>query len=149
MRALLLVFLALAPLALAAERAEPTRTIAVTGQGEVGAVPDRAALSFAVETTAARAGEAGAANAKRSTAIAAAVKALIGPDGTVTTTRYTIEPRYDTPRPGELREPRIIGYVARNRFEAMEMAVARAMPTPIGPGEGTVSATLQVTYEIE
>jgi len=162
------------------------------------------------------------------------VKALLDADDTAVTTRYTIEPRYETARPGEPREPRITGYVARNevqvesrridrvgalidaaiaaranrvsglqfslskraeslrtaiekagadaraqaesvarglgvrlkgvlsattatapivsarRFEALAMAgEARQAPTPIEPGELTVSATLQVTYEIE
>ena len=35
------------------------------------------------------------------------------------------------------------------RMEAMALGEARAAPTPIAPGEATVSATLQVTYEIE
>jgi hypothetical protein len=214
--------------------AEQRRTIAVTGRGEVRAVPDLAVVSFAVETTAGRATEAGAENAKRCAAVAAAVKALLDPADTLATTRYQLEPRYETPRPGEAREPRISGYVARNevqvesrrvdavgalidaataaganrvaalqftlskraehlrtateragtdahaqaesvakglgvrlkgvlsastsvapvpvprRFEAMPMAVeARAVPTPIEPGEAVVTATLQVTYEIE
>jgi hypothetical protein len=230
---LVLLTLALAPSALAAPDAAPERrTIAVTGQGEVRATPDRAQLSFAIETTAARAGEAAAENAKRSAAVTAAVKPLAGSEGNVSTTRYTIEPRYDAPRPGETREPKITGYVARNEvrvdkapvdkagalidaavgaganrvgglefsfakqeelqraalekagadaraqaesvarglgvrlkavvsastgsrpipvrtFQAMEMAAARAAPTPIEPGEAAVTATLQVTYEIE
>jgi uncharacterized protein len=211
---------------------EAKRTISVTGEGEVKAVPDRVLASFAVETTAARAADAGAENAKRSTAVMQALKAQLAADDTVTTTRYTLEPRYETPRPGEAREPRITGYVARSevqvesrqvdkagafidsaigaganrvgslrfslsqrneqfgmalekagasahaqaesaarglgvrlkrvltasvqpqavvlprRFEAMA-AEARAPATPIEPGEATVSATLQVTYEIE
>jgi hypothetical protein len=232
-RLLLLLALAVPPVLAQEKAAEQKRTIAVTGQGEVKAVPDRVAISFAVETTAVRAGEAAAENAKRSTAVAAALKPLVGTDGTITTTRYTVEPRYENARPGEPREPKIAGYVARNevqvesgqvdrvgalidaatgaganrvgglaftfskqadltraalekagadaraqaesvargldvrlkgllsaatsvravpvhaRFEAMEMAAARAAPTPIEPGEGTLSATLQVTYEIE
>jgi len=226
-------FLVVAPcLAFAQDRPVERRTIAVSGQGEVRATPDRAQLSFAVETTAVKAGEAAAENARRSAAVAAAVKPLAG-SGAVATTRYSIEPRYETARPGEVREPRITGYVVRNdvrvtdapieqvgplidaavaaganrvgglqfsfakqdelmrgalekagadahaqaesvarglgvrlkgvvsattgsrpvpvqpRLEAMAVAEARAMPTPIEPGEATVSATLQVTYEIE
>jgi uncharacterized protein YggE len=223
-----------AGVALADEKAgEQRRTISVTGKGEVKAAPDRVALSFAVETTAARAADAVGENAKRSAAVAAAVKSLLGADDTVTTTRYSIEPRYETPRPGEAREPRITGYVAHNevavesrqidrvgalidaatgaganrigglqltlskqaelvraaiekagadargqaesvakglgvrlkgvlsastspapvpvfrRFEASGMVAEARAPTPIEPGELTVSATLQVTYEIE
>jgi hypothetical protein len=210
------------------------RTIAVTGQGEVRAAPDRVALTFAVETAAERAAEAVAENARRSAAVAGALKPLLAREDTVATTRYTVEPRYESPRPGERREPRITGYVVHNavhvesrqvdkvgalidaangaganrvggltfslstrgelvrtaiekagadaraqaesaakglgvrlkavvsatvvstpvvaprQFHAMEMAAeARAAPTPVEPGELTVPATLQVTYEIE
>jgi hypothetical protein len=216
----------------AQDRPEPKRTVSVTGEGEVRAVPDRVLVSFAVETTAARAADAVAENAKRSTAVVQALKTQVTAEDTITTTRYALEPRYETPRPGESREPRITGYVARSevlvesrqvdkagalldgaigaganrvgslrfalsqrneqlgaalekagasahaqaesaarglgvrlkrvltatvqpqavvmprRFEAMA-AEARAPSTPIEPGEATVSATLQVTYEIE
>jgi uncharacterized protein len=233
-RALLIVFVLVAGSVGAQEKgAEAKRTISVTGQGEVKAVPDRAALSFAVETTGERAGAAVAENAKRSAAVAAALKAALGAEGTVGTSRYAIEPRYDVLRPGETREPHITGYVVRNevradgtkadkvgalidaatgaganrigglsftfsnhdeleraalekagadaraqaesvarglgvrlkavvsavvgsrpvpfgpRVQAMEMAQARAVPTPVEAGEETVSATLQVVYEIE
>lgn len=230
--------LLLLPLALAATTAaqdrpvEQRRTIAVTGHGEVKATPDRALLSFAVETTADRAAGAVAENAKRSGAVAAALKSALGADAAISTTHFAIEPRYAQPRPGETREPQITGYVVRNevrvdraptdrvgalidaatsaganrignlqftfskqdelqrtaleqagadaraqaesvarglgvrlksvlsattgvravpvqRFEAMEMAKARSAPTPIEPGEGTIGATLHVTYEIE
>jgi len=219
--------------ALAQDRAGERRTLVVSGQGEVRATPDRAQLSFAVETTATKAGEAAAESARRSAAVGAAVKPLLGAGGTAATMRYSIEPRYETSRPGETREPRITGYIARNdvrvsdapidqvgamidaavaaganrvgglqfsfakqdellrsalekagadaraqaesvarglgvrlkgvvsattagrpvpvqpRMEAMALGEARAAPTPIEPGEATVSATLQVTYAIE
>src|SRR5262245_12319312 len=228
-----LVLLALVGTGIAADEraAEQKRTIAVTGRGEVKGTPDRVSLSFAVETTAGHAGEAAAENAKRSGAVAAALRGVLGADATITTTRYMIEPRYEPVRPGETREPRITGYVARNEVEvegsadkvgacidaavgaganrigalqfsfakqdeleraALEkagaaaraqaesvarglgvrlkgvltattaappvyrrvemapmMAETRAAATPIEPGEATVSATLQVTYEIE
>ena len=212
--------------------AQAKRTISVTGEGEVKAVPDRVLVSFAVETTASRAAEAVTENAKRSTAVVQALKTQIAAEDTITTSRYTLEPRYETARPGESREPRITGYVAHSevlvegrqvdkagalidtatgaganrvgslrfslsqrseqlgaalekagasaraqaesaarglgvklkrvlsasvqpqaivmprRFEAMA-AEARAPSTPIEPGEATVSATLQVVYEIE
>jgi len=214
--------------------ASDRRTLSVTGQGEVTAAPDRVQLSFAVETTAERAGAAVTENARRSGAVAAALKPLLGPDDTVTTSRYTIEPRYEALPQGERREPRITGYVVQNavrvesrqvdkvgalidaatgagtnrvgnlefslvrreealrtaiekagadaraqaesaakglgvrirgvvsatstsppivvprRFQAMEMALeSRAAPTPVEPGQVAVTATLQVTYEIE
>lgn len=230
--AALLLVACLPLLAHADEKTDTKRTISVSTQGEVKAAPDEVLLSFAVETTAAKATEATAENAKRSTAVAAAVKPLLGKQDTVSTTRYTLEPRYESVRPGEAREPRITGYVARNevqveshqldqvgalidaattaganrvnnlqfqlssreqalrsaiekagadaraqadsaakglgvklgrvmsatvssgpivvpRFARMAMAAEARAPTPIEPGEVSVSANLQVTYEIE
>ena len=231
-RVVVALFALVAPGLAADERtAEPKRTIAVTGRGEVKGTPDRVSISFAVETTAGHAGEAAAENAKRSGAVATALRGVLGTDATITTTRYAIEPRYEPMRPGETREPHITGYVARNevqveggadkvgacidaavgaganRIGALQFAFARrdeleraavekagaearaqaesvarglgvrlkgvltattatppvyrhvemapmvaesrAAPTPIEPGESTVAATLQVTYEIE
>jgi len=105
--------------------ADAKRTITVTGQGEVKAVPDRAALSFAVETTADRASAAVAENAKRSAAVAEALKSALGGDGSVGTSGYAIEPRYDVVRPGEAREPRITGYVVRNEVRVEGAKVDR------------------------
>ena len=212
---------------------ENRRTITVTGQAEVSTSPDVATLAVAVETTAPKAADAVGENATRSAKVASALKALIGKDDTVTTTRYSLEPRYESAKHGEAGEPRIVGYVARNevqvethkidavgslidtaigaganristlqftlanrneqlraalekagsearaqaesianalnvklksvlsattssgpiivprRFEALSMAAEARAPTPIEPGSVSVSATLQVTYEIE
>jgi uncharacterized protein YggE len=214
--------------------AENRRTISVSGQAEVSAAPDLAIVSVAVETTSPTAAHAVSENATRSAKVAEALKALIGKDDKLTTTRYALEPRYQPIKPGEPGEPRISGYVARNEvqvetrkvdgvgrlidaaneaganrisglqftlsnrneqlraalgkagsearaqaesvaaalgvklknvfsattttapipqpryFEAMGMTAAAARaPTTIEPGAVTVSATLQVTYEIE
>lgn len=212
---------------------EKRRTISVSGQGEVTASPDVAILAVAVETTAPKAADAVSENAGRSARVASALKSLLGKDDKVTTTRYSLEPRYEPAKRGELSEPRIIGYVARNevevethkidavggmidaaisaganrisnlqftlanrneqlraalakagaearaqaesvasslgvrlkglvsattqtgpiiqprRFEAMGMVAEARAPTPIEPGTVSVSASLQVTYEIE
>jgi uncharacterized protein len=230
--AALLLALAAARRSAAEAPAETRRTITVTGQSEMKGRPDRVVVSFAVETVAARAGDAAAENAKRSAAVAEAVKKLLGPNDTVATTHYAVDPRYDQPKPGEAHEPRIAGYVARNevevtsgrpdqvgtlidaattaganrvggllftlasrddllrraleqagadaraqadslarglgvrvkgivsaststgppvmprRFEVAEMSAMRT-PTPIEAGEATVTATVQVTFEIE
>ncbi len=228
-----LVLLAAVPaLARADENPASKRTISVSGQGQVKATPDEVSISFAVETSGSKAAGTTAENAKRSAAVATALKALLGKQDTVSTTRYTLEPRYENVRPGEPREPRITGYVARNqvlveshrldkvgdlidaataaganrvndlqfrlaqreqalqsaiekagadahaqaesvarglgvklgpvmsasvssgpivmpRFRGMAMAAEVRAPTPIEPGDVNVSATLQVTYEIE
>jgi hypothetical protein len=117
MTLVVLVGLAVPAVVAAQEKPEARRTIAVVGQGEVKAAPDLVRVSFAVETTAARAGDAVAENAKRSAAVVAAVKAQLDAKDTVTATRYALEPRYEPAKPGEPREPRITGYVARNEVQ--------------------------------
>ncbi|MFI5399326.1 MAG: SIMPL domain-containing protein [Candidatus Binatia bacterium] len=105
------------PATMADEKAESRRTISVTGQGEVTASPDLAILTVAVETSGPKASGAVSENAKRSAAVASAVKDLIGKDDRVTTSRYSLEPRYQQVKPGELTEPRITGYIARNEVQ--------------------------------
>jgi uncharacterized protein len=138
----LLVFLIPAVVGAQEKSAEPKRSISVTGQGEVKAAPDRVLLSFAVETTAAKATEAAAENAKRSAAVAAAVKHLLDPKDVVTTTRYMLDPRYEAQKPGGQREPRIIGYVARNEVQVESRkidAVGALIDAAIDTGANRIS----------
>jgi len=93
------------------------RTVVVTGQGEVTAAPDVAIVAVAVETTADKASDAVGQNAARSAKVAAALKALIKKDDTLSTARYSLEPRYEAAKPGQPGEPRIIGYVAHNEVQ--------------------------------
>src|SRR2546429_527344 len=113
--------------ALAQDRAGERRTLVVSGQGEVRATPDRAQLSFAVETTATKAGEAAAESARREAARGLGVRLKGVVSATTAGRPVPVQPR----------------------MEAMALGEARAAPTPIEPGEATVSATLQVTYAIE
>ncbi|HVN87034.1 MAG TPA: SIMPL domain-containing protein [Candidatus Binatia bacterium] len=131
------------PVASADDKVEPRRTIAVSGQGEVKAAPDTVLVSFAVETSAAHAGDATAENAKRSAAVSAAIKALLDAKDTLTTSRYGLEPRYENPKPGELREPRIIGYVARNEVQVESHkidAVGALIDAATGAGANRISS---------
>lgn len=109
----LIAAVALSP-AQADNHAPAHRSISVNAQGEVTAAPDLAIVTIAVETAALKAAAAGSENAKRSAAVATAIKGLLGKDDKVTTSRYALEPRYQPPKPGEMTEPRITGYVARN-----------------------------------
>jgi len=111
------VIVASAPSARADETAATRRTISVTGQGEVTASPDLAVVTVAVETTGPSATAAVGENAKRSAAVVNALKGLVGKDDKVTTSRYSLEPHYQSSKPGEAIEPRIVGYVARNEVQ--------------------------------
>ncbi len=97
--------------------AENRRTISVTGQAEVTTSPDLAIVSVAVETAAPKAAAAVRENAARSAKVAAALKGLMGKEDKITTTRYSLDPRYQQTKPGEASEPQIIGYVARNEVQ--------------------------------
>src|SRR5512147_1796501 len=80
---------------------EQRRTIAVSSTGEVSATPDLAVLSVAVETTAAKAGDAVTENAARSAKVASALRGLLAKEDKLTTTSYSLEPRYEPAKRGE------------------------------------------------
>lgn len=84
--------------------------IVTTAVGEATIVPDRASISFAVETRASTAAEAGVENARRQSAVIAAVRAKGVRAEQVTTSGYSVGPeeRFD----GGQRK--LIGYIARN-----------------------------------
>jgi len=115
MRLFLVALLLLAAPALADEA--PPRTLAVNGEGRAKAAPDLAVIAFAVETTAPTAGAAVADNAKKSTALADAIKKKLGPKDKVYTTQYSLAPQYeqrDRAAGNLAAAPRIVGYVAAN-----------------------------------
>ena len=97
-----------------ADQAPERRTISVTGYGEVSVPPDVAIVSFAVETTAVEAGAAVDANATTSAALAKAIKENLDAKDKVTTTRYSLEPKYEQRQRGSTAASKISGYVARN-----------------------------------
>jgi len=111
----------------AQERPQP-RSITVSGHSQVNASPDIAELSIAVETAAATADAAIADNANRSVLVGAAIRARIRSDDTLTTSGYSLEPRYDNSKVGQSSEPKIVGYVARNEvkveFRSLDQAGA-------------------------
>lgn len=97
-----------------AEEGPQKRTITVTGEGEVNASPDLAIVSFAVETTAPKAREAVDENARKSGALAEALKKGLQDKDKISTTRYSLDPVYEQHERGSNRPPSISGYVARN-----------------------------------
>ena len=127
----------------AAER----RTITVNGRGEVSVTADLAVIALAVETTNARADAAVTENAERSSRVASAVKRLLGKDDEVSTTRYSLQPRYEH-RKGE-DEPHITGYVASNevRVELHDVnAVGEVIDAAIQAGANRIGS-LSFTVE--
>jgi uncharacterized protein YggE len=92
----------------------PPPQISVVGNGEVKLAPDLAVIAFAVETTAREASAAVASNAEKSNTLAAAIKRQLSDNDRVETTRYSLDPIYESRDRGSSAPPRISGYVARN-----------------------------------
>jgi uncharacterized protein YggE len=95
---------------------ETTRTIRVTGVGEVMVQPDLATLQFAVETTGLTAREAGAANADLMDVVIQALTREGVSRQDIQTSGYSLFPEYAPPMRGnEADAPRITGYRAMNQ----------------------------------
>jgi uncharacterized protein YggE len=116
---LLALGIALLPGTLAAQ--QPTdsgpRTITVSANATVQREPDRATVMLAVESQAESAQAAAAANAGLMERVLGAVRAAGVPDGQIRTVGYDLQPVYariPEPRPGEVQEPRVVGYRAVN-----------------------------------
>ena|SRR5271166_254158 len=100
-----------------------TRTLDVSGQGEVKATPDVAELSVAIETSGPTAANAASENADLTQKVVAAFKSKLGEKGKATTSGYALFPQYND-KPGQDR-PRVTGYRAQNSINvetgAMEL----------------------------
>ena len=92
---------------------KPNRTTKVTVAGEAmtKVEPDAAVLVVSVVTQNSQAIVAQQENARKSEAVANAIKAAAGTDAEIKTSDYTLQPQYDH-RDNQL--PKIIGYDARN-----------------------------------
>lgn len=141
-------FLALAALLFASPAglvAQET-TLNVSGSGYVEVAPDRARISFAVETEAEGAREAGEANARLMDRVIAALRETGIPELRIETSGYSLTPRY-APRSGN--EPqRIAGYTARNAVQVIVddvEAVGRLVDTALEAGANRVAG---MSFEI-
>jgi uncharacterized protein YggE len=88
------------------------RTLTVSGQGEVKAVPDRAQLSTGVVSRARTAAQALADNARAMTAVIDTLKRAGIAEKNIQTSNFSLSPQYSEPKPGT--PARIAGYEATN-----------------------------------
>ncbi|MGO9452668.1 MAG: SIMPL domain-containing protein [Candidatus Binataceae bacterium] len=93
--------------------ADQTRTIVVSGSGEISAKSDIANLSFAIETHAKTAADASARNAALAQKVTDALKAKLGDKGKVWTGGYSLTPDYQQHQ-GIQNSATIVGYNAQN-----------------------------------
>lgn len=91
----------------------------VTGNGSVEVQPDRARLSFAVETEAEDARGAAARNAELMEAVLSGLRGAGGPGLTLETRGYNVLPVYEQRRPDGTRTPQIAGYRVVNQVSAV------------------------------
>jgi uncharacterized protein YggE len=111
---LTLTLLAMPPPAMAQSNAEAApRTLSVSGEGEVKAVPDEALLSAGVVSQSRTAAEALAVNRRAMNAVFAALKAQGIPDKSIQTSDFTVSPQYDSGRNGSGPQ-RLVGYQVSN-----------------------------------
>ena len=91
------------------------RIIQVDGHGEARANPDKAVVSFAIETKGSTAGEAGAENARIAARVIAALKSKVASGGKVETGGYSLSPVY-APTIGHPSAVRIGSWTATNEI---------------------------------
>src|SRR5688572_10498065 len=92
---------------------KPNRTTKVTVAGEAltKVEPDAAVVVLSVVTQNTQAITAQQENARKSEAVAAAIKNTAGPNAEIKTSDYSLQPQYDY---RDNRLPKIVGYNARN-----------------------------------
>jgi uncharacterized protein len=99
--------LMLALASVAAVGQTPTPQVVSHGEGVVSAKPDQVRIQIGVTTQAATASEAGAQNAKQSSAVIAELKQQLGTAAEFQTANYSLYPTYKTQRDGS--KPTIAG----------------------------------------
>jgi uncharacterized protein len=99
--------------AMAAENTPPPRTMAVSGQAEIKAVPDEAILSAGVVTQARDAAAALAANSRAMNGVFDSLKRIGIPDKSIQTSEFSITAQYQTDQHGNTTQ-KITGYQVSN-----------------------------------
>jgi len=117
------LFALMAPGALLAD-SPPPRTMTVSGQGEVKAVPDEAQLSAGVVTQARTAADALAANSRAMNAVFDALKRIGIPDKSIQTSDFSVSAQYQTDQHGNTTQ-KIVGYQVSNSVTVIVDDLAR------------------------
>src|SRR6516165_7527391 len=111
MRRLIAPLLGLTVVAVTLAAQSTQRTVQATGSATIYATPDQAQLDVGVVTNAATAQDSAQQNATLSAAVLAALKNVLGPNGTTQTVSYYVNPRYSTAA-GQSNV--IVGYTTSN-----------------------------------
>ncbi len=138
-----------APEQVLAQQAQEPAFIEVSGTATVEVPADRAQVSFAVETRAAAANDASAANATAMSRVLAALRGGRFPGLEVETFGYSLQPQYST---DQTRVRSIAGYAAYNNVRATIEAVdqvGRLIDVAIGGGANQVASIAFVASNTE
>lgn len=114
----------------------------VNGRGVVEVEPDRARLSFAVETEAEDAGSAASANAELMEAVIAALRGTGDSELSLETMGYNLIPMYERNRTNTSQPPRIVGYRVVNQVQAVTgdlEGVGGLVDAGLGAGSNRIS----------
>ena len=95
------------------EKIDKITTLEVTGKGEIEVSPNKASLTYVVESNAKTAKAAAEDNAKRTKAVLDKLKSLIGKEDKVKTTGYQLSPTYEYNE--KTRRSELVGYRASNQ----------------------------------
>ena len=114
------ILIALAGAPLLAQRsttdaAQAKPYVEATGEATVSAMPDQAVIEFGVVTQNSNAANAASENARQTDAALAEVRKLVGSGDQVKTAGYSVQPNYQSPKPGSA--PVIAGYIATNTVQ--------------------------------
>ena len=104
-----------------ADEARMTRTISLTGHGEVRSVPDVATITSGVSSQGATASDALAANTSAMNAMFAALKEAGITEKDVQTSNFMVQPRYNFP---EGKAPELAGYEVSNNVTVTARKIA-------------------------
>lgn len=111
---LIALILAGSAAAAAPDQAAPPRTLTVSGTGIAKAAPDEASFSTGVVAQAATARAALAANSQAMNAVIASLKKQGVPDKAIQTSNLSLNPQYQTCKPGVACPQKIVGYAVSN-----------------------------------
>lgn len=119
---------------------EPAPTISSSATAEAKFTPDRATISIAVQTRATTAAAAAADNAKKQSAVLAALRALGMTNDQLSTTGYSVNPEY---RYDPNRSPTLTGYTVTNTVLADVhdlKQIGKVLDTALANGSNVISS---------
>ena len=106
----------------------PSRTITVSGTGEVRARPDTAFATLGVDNQAEKADQAQQENATRMAAVVEAIKKLSIPEADIQTSALDLQPIVESPRTPGGGQGRIVGYRAVSRVTVRVRDISKVGP---------------------